>query len=50
VIQTSLWLLFALIVVGVFQIGRWIDHAKDEIAEKIDALASELKGIKSKLG
>jgi hypothetical protein len=48
--QVDLWLLFALIVIGVFQIGRWIDQAKDQIAEKMDALASELKNIKSKLG
>lgn len=48
-IQTSLWLLFAAIVIGVFQIGRWIDDAKDQTAKKLDAIASELKGIKSKL-
>ena len=47
--QVDFWILFVLIVIGIFGIGRWIGDAADSITRKMDDLKSELKDIKSKL-
>jgi len=47
--QLEFWMLFGLIVIGIFGIGKRIGEAADSITRKMDDLKSELKDIKSKL-
>jgi Sec-independent protein translocase protein TatA len=47
--QVDFWMLFGLIVIGIFGIGQRIGEAADSITRKMDDLKSELKDIKSKL-
>jgi hypothetical protein len=47
--QLEFWMLFGLIVIGIFGIGRAVNDAADSITRKLGNLESELKEIKSKL-
>ena len=44
--EWQFWMLFALIVIGIFATGRWIGDASDSTTKKMDELLSELKDIK----